>query len=305
MRIAAIISGQTRHFWYACESIYENVIKPNNIDTFFYLSKNSNCTYDGKAHKMDEREILLDCFGSSVKEFVFDVEDQTFNHEKEYYVRQFNDRISNIDISKYTAKNIWYYENGKHQKANSFIDEWLKVSRCAMMVGAKYDIILRIRIDIPWINSLSIKETDKIKINLHSGVTPWAKEYLFYGPSEMMKFCCVNFVRYLGINTESWMRTEDSDDELALVNEVQFGKFITDYSVPAEHMKDHAAGKFYSLYNASKSKYVHLSNFKKDPIVCYLDAGTYTHELSKENIFKEEIKQGRFNRSQKKWRKPI
>lgn len=282
MKVAAIIAGETRHFWFSIPSILRHVIDPNNIDCYFYLSKNSNYDYAkplDKYFKMPEAEIITDCFSGHVKEFSFD--NNLLHDEKLHYINEFNRRVSVIDIKDY-AKNFWYYENGRHQKAVQFVDEWLKIKKCSELITEHYDIILRIRIDIPWLNEFKIEPTKKIKVNYDESLTTtWAKEYLFYGEAQLMKFTCENMVGYFGVNLESWRR---GDEELCLVNEVQFGKFLADHSIPLEKLKEHRAGAFYNFYNV-QSKYKHLSNFHTEPLVCYLDAGTVTKELDDKNIY--------------------
>lgn len=287
MKIAAIITGQTRHFWYTLPSVYNHVIKPNNIDCFVMYNEKSNYDYvtpDNPSHYMDEKRIITDILGNSL---IYISSDSLYGYNEEKYniIKTLTKRIKNINIADYGDCNFWFYNDEK--KINYLVDEWLKVSMCSDTIPDNtYDMIIRIRMDIPWLNEYILNPVyDGINIYYEHGncnITPWAKEYLFYGECKAMKHICKYFVYDLYTSTETWRR---GNEELCLVNEVQFGRMLHNYNVRYSHInKEHKAGKFYTFHNLDKSKYYNLSN-AKDRLICYLDAGTAVKELLHDDIF--------------------
>lgn len=283
MKIAAIITGQTRHFWYTLPSVYERVIKPNNIDCYVMYNNNSSYDYlspETPKHRMNEDFIISDILGESLKNTATDSSNE-FISDKQYYISLLSSRMKSIEKNKYDNRRIWFYND--LNKVKYLVDEWLKIKYTASILPEGYDRILRIRMDIPFYNEFILSKKENIQIYYEEGEkSDWAKEYLFYGNTKDMLYICNNFVDYLFMNLDRWPR---GDEELCLVNEVQFGKFLKDHNIKYSQInKPHIAGKFYNFYNLQDAKYYHYSNCQ-DKITCYLDAGKAVPELLQDDIY--------------------
>jgi len=276
MKMAAIIVGQTRNYCFAVESILKNVIKPNDIDCYFVLTNNT-----GGSNKAIST-VINDCFTSYVKGILFTDEIAGYKEEIQKSADAIDKRIKSMDVCDDIW--TWYSIDGTHERAIYVSDEWLKIKKAFNLIDAnKYDTILKLRLDIPWLTEIKLEYTDSLKINTLNDINGiWAKEYLFYGSYDIMKLITQTYLNYFCTNTSPY---QVDGNNLALVNEVQFGKFIKDNNISHSNIKDYVPSSFYMLHNLKKCKYYKYAKTTDDSKLFYLDAAMHTPDLNNVNIY--------------------
>jgi len=285
MRIAAIITGQSRHFWYTLPSVFERVIKPNNIDCYVMHNHNSAYNYQPdakKKHYMDEDFIYKDIIGDRLK-YINTDKDKEYQRQKQYHIKMLQQRTEEINLSNYGKCNFWFYRD---VNTEYMVDQWLKVAFVSNVIEAdKYDMINRIRPDIPFFNTFMLEPSNDIRIYYEddaNNLTPWTKENIFYGGANAMKYVCENFIVDMWKDRKSWRR---GNEELCLINEIQFGKFLYNNKIAYSQInKKPKIGRFYNFHNLHKSKYYHLAN-AKDMLTCYVDGGSEHRDLINDDIY--------------------
>ncbi len=191
-RIAILATGQCRQLWLSAPSLYANVIEPNNADVFLYLNKNSMEPLVGDA----EEEIVKTIFPKNVKSLIFT--DDNYNKELEELID-----------SNYSKIDGHYKKLGRHnfdvQLNHHNSCQYLKLKKCceaavayATENGFKYDVIVRCRPDIGWLNHFDLLRPinpDLLYVNYseHHVVDkyfPWVEDTCFFGGQDsMLKFC--------------------------------------------------------------------------------------------------------------------
>jgi hypothetical protein len=197
-KIALLMTGQCRQSWLTAPSIYKNVIEPNNADVFLYLNKDSLIP---QVH--NEEEIIKKVFSKNVKSLIFT--DDKYNKE----VKQLIDsNYSKIDgLYKKLNRGKWDKQLNIHNT-----DQYFKVKKCceaavdyANKNNFKYDLILRVRPDIGWLNKFELllpTSPDMLYVNysLHdvsADSTPhlvsWVEDTCFFGSQDVMYKFCADF----------------------------------------------------------------------------------------------------------------
>ncbi len=190
------MTGQCRQLWLTAPSLYKNVIEPNDADVFLYLNKNSM-----EPLVDNEEEIVKNVFNKNVKGLTFT--DENYNNEVADLIKN---NYSKIDSHyKKLNRDQWDKQLNHHNT-----DQYLKVKKCceaavdyANKNNFKYDLILRIRPDIGWLNKFDLLrpvEANTLYVNhslynvsadsFISRFVDWVEDTCFFGDQEsMLKFC--------------------------------------------------------------------------------------------------------------------
>lgn len=191
MKIALLMSGDCRQMWLTAPSLYRNVIDPNNADMFLCLNKDSL-----QPLVDNEEEIVRQIFPRNVKSLVFASGD---------YHTQVDDLIK----SNYAKIDGFYSQAGRSnwdkQLNHHNTDQYFKLRKCAEAAvayatenGFKYDLMLRCRPDIGWLNHFDLlrgiaPEMLYVNYSDHDVVSknyPWVEDTCFFGDQDtMLKFC--------------------------------------------------------------------------------------------------------------------
>ncbi len=217
------MTGQCRQLWLTAPSLYKNVIDPNNADVFLYLNENSMEPNVGEATE----EIVKAVFPKNVKSLIFT--DDNYNKELEELISKNHNKITNH--YKKLGRDKWDVQLNHHNSC-----QYLKLKKCAEAAvayatenGFKYDLMIRCRPDIGWLNHFDL--TRPIAPNLlyvnyseHNIVGknyPWVEDTCFFGDQDsMLKFCSAfsdDMVSELDICDESYDLTCATEKLLAKV----------------------------------------------------------------------------------------
>jgi hypothetical protein len=192
MKIAILISGELRTFWYCLKSQYEYLIKNNNADVFILanpyshgrnahpLNKNKEIkqkflntggSYDSRHTEkwidFDEKKFAKDILGDHLKKFIF------VNELNNYYgelnsiyneKRKLFESKANRNGEKLYDQNGIEFDHSHYGPAKTVVDQYYAVNKCFEMIeeyenenNFKYDIIFRIRPDFALLNEFNIK----------------------------------------------------------------------------------------------------------------------------------------------------
>lgn len=199
MKIALLMSGQARQSWLTAPSLYKYVIEPNNADVFLYLKKDS---LEPNAGNSTEK-IVNTVFSKNVKSLIFT--DDAYDKE-----------VKELIDSNY-AKLDEHYKKLNRGKWDKLLnthntDQYLQLKKCcesaveyANKNNFKYDLILRVRPDIGWLNKCDLLRPitqDLLYVNysLHN-VSPddkphfvsWVEDTCFFGGQDVMSKFCSDF----------------------------------------------------------------------------------------------------------------
>lgn len=192
MKIALLMTGQCRQMWLTAPSIYKYVVEPNNADIFLYLNNDSLEPYAGDY----EEEVIKQTFHKNVTTLTF----TDANYQKE--VKELiESNYSKIDgFYKALNRDVWDKQLNYHNT-----DQYLKLKKCAEAAvdyatknGFKYDLMIRMRPDIGWLNKfdlLDLISPDTLYVNYsqHKVVDTlysWVEDTCFFGDqNSMLRFC--------------------------------------------------------------------------------------------------------------------
>jgi len=228
-RVAVLISGTLRTFWFTYRSVMENLIEPNDADVFVYTgwdrlgnrehrSCSSIASRGGKPLDFDERDFFGKALGEHLKAFVF-IEDEFESYVNEfraiyprcpYCLRTPTTPCPGCALPSPTEKREWYH-----------IDAYLRLRRCNELRrqyeakhGVRYDALVRLRGDTMLSFPIPLADYPLEPNDLHIEHThpPHQREAFFFGGRDIMDTICTRF-------PDEYGREAGSDL-------VQFGSFI-------------------------------------------------------------------------------
>jgi len=223
MKIALLMTGQCRQLWLTAPSLYKNVIEPNSADVFLYLNKNSMEPDCGN----ETEEIVNAAFPKNVKSLIFT--DDNYNKEVEELYKSNYDKIDGQ--YKKLGRDKWDKNLNLHNS-----DQYFKLKKCAEAAveyanknNFTYDIMLRCRPDIGWLNVCDLQRPaspNTLYVNhskhiITGEVFDWVEDTCFFGDQDsMLKFCSDfsdSMVDQLDICDESYDLTCATEKLLAKV----------------------------------------------------------------------------------------
>ncbi len=199
MKVALLMSGQCRQLWLTSLSIYKNVIEPNNADVFLYLTENSLEPVCGD----DTEEIVKKAFPANVKSLVFT--DQAWDEEAEALIKSNYEKIDRL--YKSLGRDKWDKQLNHHNTK-----QYLQLKKCAEAAvayadanGFKYDLMVRCRPDIGWLNHFNLTlptasstiycnySQHNCSITQEPHLVPWVEDTCFFGDQDSMLKLCQDF----------------------------------------------------------------------------------------------------------------
>jgi hypothetical protein len=235
MKIALIMTGQSRLMWLAAPSLYKYVIDQNDADVFLYLNRGSIIP---TVPVDEEEELTRKIFNKNVKSLIFT--DDNYKKEFDELLKSNFERLESF----YGAQNR---KISDPQIALGTTDEYLKVKKCCDEIvnyanknNFKYDIICRVRPDIGWLNRLDLSapiSPDKLYISnyeLHdcsnclelrdTNLFPYIDASFFYGSQDMIHKLCTGFSEHMYDTLELCHESHD----LSLAQEKILAKYLLD-----------------------------------------------------------------------------
>lgn len=195
MKVALLMTGECRQLWLAAHSIYKYAIDPNDADVFLYLNP------DSLIPRVDnEEEVVNKAFPRNVKSIKF--VDNIYKEEVEVLIESNYLKIDGF--YKDANREIWDKKLNIHNT-----DQYLKVKKCCEQAvkyatenNFKYDLIIRMRPDIGWLNKIDLTKPvspellyvnysmHNVSHNASPVPVPWVEDTCFFGNQDnMLKFC--------------------------------------------------------------------------------------------------------------------
>lgn len=240
-KIALLMSGQCRQLWLTAPSLYRNIIEPNSADIFLCVNKNSMEPLTGP----EEESIINKVFSKNVKSLIFT--DDNYDKEVKYLI---GSNYSKIDAEyKKLNRDKWDKQLNHHNTC-----QYLKVKKCAEAAveyanknNFKYDIMIRMRPDIGWLNHFDLLRPTtpntlyvnysehNVSANSTARNVPWVEDTCFFGDQDsMLKFCSAfseNMVASLDICDEEY--------DLTFATEKLLARVLLDSHIPYTGINDY------------------------------------------------------------------
>jgi hypothetical protein len=297
MRIALLMSGQGRQSWLASNSINKNVIEPNNADCFLCINRDSLEPGTGD----NDEEIISKVF-KNIKSLV--LTDDAYNKEVKELI---DSNYIKIDAAyKKLNREKWDKPLNMHNT-----DQYFKLKKCAEAAvdyatknGFKYDIMVRCRPDIGWLNKFDLSRPinpDLLYVNYSmynvsstqdAQFVPWVEDTCFFGSQDnMLKFCSAfseNMVDDLEICDERY--------DLTFATEKLLARVLLNTGIKYTGINDYFGYTGAGWIRPKLSK--HLTNWSKSPnfhlIEKYSDGktsglGVYFDRIGQDIIMDETI----------------
>lgn len=258
MKIALLITGQMRTFWFAIDSIIENIIKPNEPDVFIFTGRNNL----GDSYCLDEMETISSYHGRNKISSLKFINEKQFAQDKiggylkgfnkNDYVKSYWDEYNLIyDEAQYYSEDI--INDPKINKENPrpmdfVILQYLIVKKGIGMIidyenknGFKYDYILRIRTDMVYQNPLIIKDivanndSDLFFLNNYYGDA--ISDVFYLGKNAPMKELLLNFVHSYGKMRFPKKIIDERGQGNIFILEVQLKLFIENMNIKKSYIE--------------------------------------------------------------------
>lgn len=219
LKVAILLAGGLRTFWYSIDNILENFVIPNNADVFVYTGNDNshgnskpividdlneinkkkcsmtltrlNPNIEGRNIIMDEETFIKEKLHKYLKGIQFMTEEDIIQFNND-----FNKKIQHFD--EYKKNNTIIPITESHKGPQKFIfDQYFKIYKCnemkkkyAIENNINYDYVIRLRPDFYYDNTINLN-----KLNLESN-TLYAPDQYSHG---LIKFLLAEWF-YFGDN---------------------------------------------------------------------------------------------------------
>lgn len=216
-RIAVVLCGQVRNYWYTLPYTKDNIIDNNNADVFC-LVDNGQWTPTGYERYDPDvlKSHLTSILGSSLKKLAFESDIPTFDP----YCKTLSDNINpqNQDINRFNIVIQWCEKKLAFDMLEQYMTENSKT----------YDVVLMLRPDVYYEKiTIPICDTNEIYLTSRCATTTccWMMDNFYFGGFAAMKTMSRFVEEYSKLEYTECSNCK-MGDEYKFVMEVQFGLYV-------------------------------------------------------------------------------